>query len=372
MSEVAPAARASARVAPSRTPRRATRRSSGSAARRRARACRRGTRGTPRCAFRRRAPARRRGGSPGRPRAGRRTGSRARPGRRRRRPPPPRARASRASPSGRRRAASSPVEPAREERRVGARRLVRGACRGGPSRVKPAARARGSSARSRRGRRLRRRRCRAVHVVRERHGPRASRCRVRGPPDEAASSRSRSAVAGSSKWCSVSPPSDLAARPSSIRYGRQQPALGTSPGRFVAARTRASSASVNGGSPASPPTAGSRNAGAIASTSLEQEAQPDRASSSTSEQPPRRRRQAHRASTCARSLSPRPERQTTIRSASRSSARASACDGSSAGTIPSVRASRWNAVERFLVGARRRRSARPLSRRSACSGPTPG
>ena len=48
--------------------------------------------------------------------------------------------------------------------------------------------------------------------------------------------------------------------------------------------------------------------------------------------------------TCARSLSPRPERQRTISSASRSSTRASACAGSSAGRIPSVSASRRNAA----------------------------
>ena len=51
----------------------------------------------------------------------------------------------------------------------------------------------------------------------------------------------------------------------------------------------------------------------------------------------------HRASTSARSLSPRPERQRTISSASRSSTRASACEGSSAGMIPSVRVRRRNA-----------------------------
>ena len=51
----------------------------------------------------------------------------------------------------------------------------------------------------------------------------------------------------------------------------------------------------------------------------------------------------HRASTSARSLSPRPERQTTTSSASSSSTRASACAGSSAGMMPSVRASRRNA-----------------------------
>ena len=48
----------------------------------------------------------------------------------------------------------------------------------------------------------------------------------------------------------------------------------------------------------------------------------------------------HRVSTSARSLSPRPERQTVISSASVSSARASACDDSSAGTMPSVLHSR--------------------------------
>ena len=58
-----------------------------------------------------------------------------------------------------------------------------------------------------------------------------------------------------------------------------------------------------------------------------------------------RERLAHssRARTSARSLSPRPERQTTTSSASSSSTRASACDGSSAGMIPSVRVSRRNA-----------------------------
>ena len=59
-----------------------------------------------------------------------------------------------------------------------------------------------------------------------------------------------------------------------------------------------------------------------------------------------------RASTSARSLSPRPERQTTTSSASRSSARASACELSSAGMIPSVSASRWKRGERLVVGAR--------------------
>ena len=39
-----------------------------------------------------------------------------------------------------------------------------------------------------------------------------------------------------------------------------------------------------------------------------------------------------------------PERQTTTSSASRSSVRASACELSSAGMIPSVSASRWNAA----------------------------
>ena len=57
-----------------------------------------------------------------------------------------------------------------------------------------------------------------------------------------------------------------------------------------------------------------------------------------------RERQAHRASTSARSLSPRPERQTAISSASVSSARARACDDSSAGTMPSVRQRRWKAA----------------------------
>ena len=50
------------------------------------------------------------------------------------------------------------------------------------------------------------------------------------------------------------------------------------------------------------------------------------------------------AITSARSLSPRPERQTTTSSASRSSVRASACELSSAGMIPSVSARRWNAA----------------------------
>ncbi len=48
--------------------------------------------------------------------------------------------------------------------------------------------------------------------------------------------------------------------------------------------------------------------------------------------------------TCARSLSPRPERQRTTSSASRSSTRASAWAGSSAGRIPSVSASRRKAA----------------------------
>ena len=47
--------------------------------------------------------------------------------------------------------------------------------------------------------------------------------------------------------------------------------------------------------------------------------------------------------TSARSLSPRPERQTRTSSASRSSARARACELSSAGMIPSVFARRWKA-----------------------------
>ena len=58
----------------------------------------------------------------------------------------------------------------------------------------------------------------------------------------------------------------------------------------------------------------------------------------------------HRASTSARSLSPRPERQTTTSSASSSSTRASACAGSSAGMMPSVRGQPAERVERLVVG----------------------
>src|SRR6185312_2377103 len=79
----------------------------------------------------------------------------------------------------------------------------------------------------------------------------------------------------------------------------------------------------------------------------------------------------HRDSTVARSLSPRPERPTRITSASSSSARASACAGSSAGMIPSRSARRWNAASASSSVAGRY-SARPESLRNACSGPTPG
>src|SRR5262245_14693347 len=78
-----------------------------------------------------------------------------------------------------------------------------------------------------------------------------------------------------------------------------------------------------------------------------------------------------RSTSCARSLSPRPESPTRINSASRSRARASACAGSSAGRMPSVRARSWNAPSASSSFATRY-SARPLSRRKACSGPTPG
>jgi hypothetical protein len=52
----------------------------------------------------------------------------------------------------------------------------------------------------------------------------------------------------------------------------------------------------------------------------------------------------HLARINPKSLSPRPERHTRISSASRSAARASACDDSSAGTMPSVAQRRWNAA----------------------------
>ena len=78
------------------------------------------------------------------------------------------------------------------------------------------------------------------------------------------------------------------------------------------------------------------------------------------------------ASTSARSLSPRPERQTRTSSSSRSRARASACAGSSAGMIPSVAARRAERGERLVVGRASRTRRGPLSRRNACSGPTPG
>src|SRR5262249_41160093 len=77
------------------------------------------------------------------------------------------------------------------------------------------------------------------------------------------------------------------------------------------------------------------------------------------------------ASTSARSLSPRAERQTSTSSASRSSARASAWELSSAGMIPSVSARRWNAAS-ASSSVHGRYSARPESRSAACSGPTPG
>ena len=63
------------------------------------------------------------------------------------------------------------------------------------------------------------------------------------------------------------------------------------------------------------------------------------------------RRPQRRAAASARSLSPRPERQTAMYSASIESTTASACDDSSAGMIPSVRESRWNASSACLVGA---------------------
>ena len=73
----------------------------------------------------------------------------------------------------------------------------------------------------------------------------------------------------------------------------------------------------------------------------------------------------------SRSLSPRPDRQTTITSPSSSPARARACAGSSAGMIPSVSASLLNAT-RASSSVAARYSTRPVSRRYACSGPTPG
>ena len=82
---------------------------------------------------------------------------------------------------------------------------------------------------------------------------------------------------------------------------------------------------------------------------------------------------ASAASASARSLSPRPERQTAtyVGVEPVDDARARAHD-SSAGMIPSVRESRWNAssASSSVHGDVRRRG--PVSRSYACSGPTPG
>src|SRR5262249_42596705 len=77
------------------------------------------------------------------------------------------------------------------------------------------------------------------------------------------------------------------------------------------------------------------------------------------------------ARTSSRSLSPRPDRQTSTSSASRSSARASACELSSAGMMPSVLVNRWNASS-ASSSVHATYVARPESRNAACSGPTPG
>src|SRR5207247_10518410 len=79
----------------------------------------------------------------------------------------------------------------------------------------------------------------------------------------------------------------------------------------------------------------------------------------------------HAPITSSRSLSPRPERQTRISFSSRSRARASAWAGSSAGRMPSVLARSRKAASASSSVALTY-SARPLSRRNACSGPTPG
>ena len=128
--------------------------------------------------------------------------------------------------------------------------------------------------------------------------------------------------------------------------------------------TRRSISASRGGRLASPPTAGSRNAGAIASTSPSAGARTSRSSIAKLIREDVRRRlrgrligAAHRASTSARSLSPRPLRQTRTYVSSSSRARASACAGSSAGMIPSERvrsrkaASASSSVARTYVGA---------------------
>src|ERR1035437_9142998 len=77
------------------------------------------------------------------------------------------------------------------------------------------------------------------------------------------------------------------------------------------------------------------------------------------------------ASASSRSLSPRPDRQTTISDSSASSARARACDDSSAGMMPSVLVRRSKAAS-ASSSVQGRYVTLPESRRAACSGPTPG
>src|SRR2546421_9293450 len=79
----------------------------------------------------------------------------------------------------------------------------------------------------------------------------------------------------------------------------------------------------------------------------------------------------HLASTSSRSLSPRPERFSSTSCSSSSATRANAWAGSSAGTIPSVRARRRKASTASSSEVVTY-SARPESRRNACSGPEPG